>query len=517
MKRLTTLIATAWLTALPVSLPAAEFTVPVPDTEFLPYDQGTGPEDRNVPFLTSPRDLSLDGYFEQEVLLSGLANTYEYVDDAAQTTEVQVATSGNPYTTRMLVRHPSNPADFNGVVYMEILNATARYDGSPMWNLTFPSIIDDGAAYVGVTYSNTTAAFLKNTWGSDSFPAPSGSQPRDRSRYATLNLPTRAYTWDILLQAAALLKADDDIRNPMQGFGVDTIIATGYSQSARYVTTLSNSFYPVYGTVPGDPVIDGYIVAAGGPVSSKLNGAGFHPRGDARTFEQAYAPTVRFTTESDIGSVFVRQSQNDRPLLRTYEVAGGSHVDAPASAVGAEFSQYQFGVVGSGLGCDLPLNPIRTGLPLSAIQHRLANWIQHGILPPDDRFIEYDAANNLWFRDADGNAIGGVRPARIEVPLGTYAGANPYSGPVPSVAAILCADIIGSFDEFTQEELVDRYRYRINFLALNWWATFGQFVDGFLLPVDAPVIFQDAREVEGLPVFDWRRYRNRETGRRSAR
>jgi len=291
------------------SSPSLEITlpdVPLPQAQPLPYDRGTGPEDRDVPFLAWYEDLSADGYREQEVLLSGEANTYRYVDDAGQSTEVEVDTTGHPYTTRMLLRHPENPADFNGVVYMEILNATARYDGAPMWDLTYRSIMRDGAAWVGVTYSDTTAAFMRDAWGTTNFPAPAGSQPRDRSRYATLNVSTRAYTWDIVSQAAALLKTDWEEQNPLGGFGVDTIIVTGYSQSARYVSTYGNSFYPQYGSVPDDPVVDGYIVGAGGTFTSTMDGAGFHRnRADARNFNTSGGYTVRYTTESDIDAIVI--------------------------------------------------------------------------------------------------------------------------------------------------------------------------------------------------------------------
>lgn len=479
---------------------AASAAVPLPNAQLLPNDPGTGPADRNVPFLAWHEDLSADGYQEQEILLSGTANTYVYTDDAAQSTAVEVATSGNPYTTRVLLRHPANPADFNGVVYLEILNATARYDGAPMWNFTYPSIIADGAAWVGVTYSDTTARFMRDIWGTENFPAPAGAQPRNRSRYATLNVPTRAYTWDILNQAAALLKADSATANPLAGYGVDTIIATGYSQSARYVTTLSNSFYPTDGPVANDPVIDGFIIAAGGPVSSTPNGAGFNPRGDLRNFEQGLAKTVRFTTESDIGSALIRQTEAERPLLRTYEVAGAAHVDLASTQTGAKISEFQFGVSGGGgFGCDLPLNPIRTGIPLSAIQHRLARWIQLDELPPASRFIDYDEIAEEWIRDADGNVLGGVRPARIEVPLGAYSGDNPYSGPSPSVAEIFCADIIGGFDAFTQTEVENRYGNRMFFVVLTWWSLFSQWLDGFALPVDAPTIMDETKAFEGLP------------------
>jgi hypothetical protein len=215
----------------------AHATVPIPTTQILPTSAGTGPEDRDVPFLAWHEDLTPQGYLEKEVLISGTANEYDYVDDLNQSPEPVASGASGSYTTRMLIRHPIDPEDFSGVVFMEILNATANYDGSPMWDLTHRAMMSEGAAWVGVTYSDNSADFMRDVWGEDRWPAPSNAQPRNRSRYASLTLPTRKYTWDILNQAAALFKADTDVNNPFGGYDVRHIIATGYSQSAAYVTT----------------------------------------------------------------------------------------------------------------------------------------------------------------------------------------------------------------------------------------------------------------------------------------
>ena len=533
--------------------------VPIPETQPLPYDPGTGPEDRDVAFLAWHEDLSLDGYREDEILMSGTANVYEYIDDAAQSPlATPTADPAAPYTTRVLIRRPQNAADFNGVVYLEILNATARYDGAPMWNLTYPSIVADGAAWIGVTYSDQTAAFMRNTWGTANAPAPAGAQPRNNSRYATLSITTRAHTWDILNQAAALIKADDDSRNPMQGYGVDTIIATGYSQSAAYTHTYANSFYPSYSELAPctselealdqcSPIVNGYIVAAGGPTARLLNGAGSNPIGDKRNCENALnrempciegqtepAPEgpseyklpkiMRFTTESDIKAVRVRQTMADQPLLRTYEVAGTSHVDFWGSIVGQKVAEYQFGIPATGTiesSCDLPYNPVRTGIPLSAIQHRLARWIQHDELPPPSEYMiwEGDFTQNdeffrplvNWIRDdgdndatdgdegrGDGNVVGGVRPPRINVPLGLYYGSNFLDGPF-STQKIFCTGIIGAFDAYDTDELTARYTNRTTFVILTWWNMWLSYLDGFLLAGDAKTIMDEAKAFDGLP------------------
>ncbi|MDG1462176.1 MAG: alpha/beta hydrolase domain-containing protein, partial [Gammaproteobacteria bacterium] len=553
-------VAVSLLTGLGMTANAAQPIVPIPTATTTAYDRSGAPADRDVPFLAWYEDLTPQGYLEEEILMSGTANVYGYADDANQSPEPNASGVSGSYTTRVLVRRPLNAADFNGVVYLEILNATAGYDGAPFWDLTHRSMINEGAAWVGVTYANNTANFMRDGWGGNSWPASADAQPRDNSRYATLNVPTREYTWDILNQAAALLRSDANPDNPMQGFGVDLIITTGYSQSAAYVTTFANSFYPSYSTEAPctaelaatdscSPIVDGYIVAAGGPVARLLNGANSYPLGDRRNCENALnrevgcletfvEPTasdpyehdlpkiVRFTTESDIKAARVRQTMSDQPLLRTYEAAGTSHVTYWMSLQGQQIAEYQFGIpAGDDVDspCTLPFNPLRTGIPLSAIQYRLARWIKFDELPPASRYMEWqgdwdgpvDSYYNPpvdWVRDdgdndftdgddgvGDGNALGGVRPVTIGAPLGRYYGSNFYpEGPL-AVNGIYCTGIFGGFDAYTSEELQTRYFNKTFYLLSVWWSAWPAWIDGFLLGVDADLLFDEARAFDGLP------------------
>jgi hypothetical protein len=557
-----------------IFMSVAGATVPLPTKAWnVPYVDNPDPTLRDEPFLAWHEDLRSSGYVEKEIFFSGIANEYEYIDEAAQSPLAQpIPDMHGAYTTRMIIRRPFRPAKFNGVVYLEILNATAGYDGSPHWNLTHESIIADGAAYVGITYSDLTAEFLtdeENGWAvahtdyagcptrTDTHPAPCGSQSRNNSRYLSgatpiLNIPTRAYTWDILNQAAALLKTEGLKKNPFFNFPVDTIIAVGYSQSARYVTTYGNSFYPSYSELDcsltqealaqcTDPVVDGFIVAAGGGAGSKLNGQNSHTPGDRRNCENALnreAPCIegavepiaadplahklpkvmRFMTESDIKAVRARQDEGvlevakyDQPNLRNYEVAGASHVDFWGAVVGSQVGEYQFGIPANPAPagfCDLPMNPLRTGIPLSAVQHRMARWIKYDELPPPNHFMEWEGDftqfdeiyNPLvnWVRDDDNNTIGGVRPPRINVPLGTYYGSNFFSGP-SLLAKIYCTGIYGGFDAFSAQELQNRYTNHSNYVFLTWWNMYLSYSEGFLLPVDAKTIMDEAKAYEGLP------------------
>jgi hypothetical protein len=59
-----------------------------------------------------PEDLSRQGYVEEEYLVSGKANVYDWPASGPAV----VRTPDAPYTTRVLGRRPANPRRFSGNV-----------------------------------------------------------------------------------------------------------------------------------------------------------------------------------------------------------------------------------------------------------------------------------------------------------------------------------------------------------------------------------------------------------------
>src|SRR6476619_3083252 len=91
--------------------PVPKFTGPIPVTA------------DSYPFMDAahslvPFDLSKYGYVEEEFIVSGTANVYDWAADGALT----VKTPGVPYGTRILVRRPVDPGRFSGDVIVESLN-----------------------------------------------------------------------------------------------------------------------------------------------------------------------------------------------------------------------------------------------------------------------------------------------------------------------------------------------------------------------------------------------------------
>lgn len=468
------------LSLLSLSAVAEVTTEPVP---VMPGD----PETRSTPFLAWYQDLSRVGYVEEEYLVNGEANIYEYVDDVAQRPEVRVATSNVPYTTRILVRKPRNRARFNGTVLVDVLNATAGWDGDAVWYGNFEYIVRTGAVWVGVTTKPVTVDFLRDKWGRPPWP------PRNASRYARLAMPEFGQVWDMLTQVGSLLKSERNAYNPLKGYGVERLIMVGYSQSAAYQVTYANSIHEMARQQNGQPVYDGYLIEAGGASAKHVTGppAAIEnlPRGDLRNLVQVEAPAIKVQTQTEVvlfPSYPTRQTEADYPWVRTYEVAGGSHVDSWRDVQGGQALVRDLGLPPSFCAePDNPKNPLRTAFYESAALDNLIRWIRFGKQPPPSRLMELTTSGTgevALVRDEDGNVVGGIRPPELQAPVGVYLESNTGPG--------FCF-LYGGFSPLTPQRLEELYPNRGAYVR--------RFVRGvreavrqrYLLPADAATLLRE--------------------------
>jgi hypothetical protein len=270
-----------------------------------------------------------------------------------------------------------------------------------------------------------------------------------------MSMPEFGQVWDMLNQTGRLLKTPASDDNPLADLDVERIIMVGYSQSAAYQVTHANSFYADAMMPNGELIIDGYYIATGGSRAKHATGPGTMPEslpgGDARNMLLSDAPTFRFQTQTEVlgfGAFLVRQDEDDNPAMRFYEMAGGSHVDAELDVVGGQALVRDLDLPPSFCAePELPINPIIIGFVQSALLERLSQWISYGTEPPASRFMNLLEPPEIAL-DAHGNAIGGVRPPQIEVPLGTYLPSNEGPG--------FCG-LFGAFDPFTDEALNSLY------------------------------------------------------------
>lgn len=352
------------------------------------------------------------GYAQREFTMSGTTNVYQQSGlwGSNGVWNVSVAQSNVPYTTRLLVRYPTNPAKFNGTVVVEWLNDTTGGDQDPVWSEIYHEVLSQGYAYVGVS-AQTGSMVEDKTW--------------DPVRYAALGDGNDGQSYDIFTQAAQVARADT--ANLLGGLKPATVIGAGDSQSAFRLATYYNAIQPL------SHAYDGFLVVGRGALGAPI-GAGlvaFSPfpaliRTDLTT------PLLQIETEGDIeelGFAFARQPDNAH--LRTWELAGAAHIDLheglyEGATIAREVPSLPppncvFGVPFN--GGTLPDNMGVFELEDSALV-ALHKWITQGVAPPSGNQIATTPFFNIVERDQYGNALGGIRLPDINVPTETYSAIN---------------------------------------------------------------------------------------------
>jgi hypothetical protein len=436
------------------------------DTTYVPVGPG------NTPFFAAITDLAAHGYVEDEYFVSGTANIYQYDADL----NIEVMTPDVPYTTRIMIRRPANPADFNGVVVFEMLNPTAGFDIDFIWQYNQDLLLRDGYIWVGQTIRTLAVNQLKSF---------------NPVRYDPLSLVERGLTYDAFGDIAVLLRDPADPENPLAGYNVTHLLGTGYSQSEDWLTTFSNELHEAKLAWDGAHAFDGYLGAGGNaaahPIRSGDPGAlldRFYL--DDRRLNHVNVPYFRIhsETEADIFSfpaVDVRQPDSD--VFRQWEVAGTTHADAPSTEGISATIQRDLGFPLP--PCDAPTGDVAIGPFQSAALWHLTNWVVDGTAPPSSVYLTMDGYSVV--RDGYGNAVGGIRIPELEVPTGTYLPFNSGLGP---------CFLAPTYEEFSSEELDSLYPNHGSYVSPFIKAVNRLRKDGYLLPSDAEAYKEKAAESE---------------------
>jgi hypothetical protein len=388
---------------------------------------------------TVPQDLSKFDYVEEEYFVSGLANVYDFDNDG----KMMVKSADAPYTTRILVRRPASPNEFSGTVIVELLNPTARYDLDIQWQFSCDYFLAHKDVWVGVTVKPVSMVALKTF---------------DPKRYASLSManpipldktcPTPAsllpdstpatengLVWDMLSQIGALLNSLSS-KNPLHGFNVKRVLATGYSQTAGYLVPYINFIRPLPAATldNGKPVYDGYLIGDGDglPISINQCSAPLKP-GDPRFVIQPRSePVISIGTQTLlVPGVFARRDDSDSPTdrYRRYEVPGASHLNKRGMVYFPSAADIaRTGVLQPPPDCTEINTYGLTDFPLEYFMNgafaNLDAWVRSGTAPPKTPLIKVKNVPGVPVPVAEldqyGNAIGGVPVPYIEVPISTY-------------------------------------------------------------------------------------------------
>ncbi len=449
-------VAATSATATPSPVPAATFT-PVPG----PLTEAHG---------ESVVDLAEHDYVEREYFASGEANRYRGAQAGALTT-AQAIDGGHDYTTRLLVRTPEDPRDFNGTVVVEWMNVTAGQDIDFIWAESHEYLLREGYAFVALTAQKVGVDFLRQydperygqlSVDADNTDPQSGQSIDDRGD---------VLAWDVFSQIGQGLTATRSANHPLAGLRVQQLIGAGESQSAGRLTRYHNTIHPMHG------VYDGLVY---------YDGAG-------QLREDLTTPAVSVNTEYRAIRTAGTALPPEGPYVRSWEVAGTAHLSLEAMTTVDAWTLRDESVVVDGRpvtitesvqGCaNYPLwTTVDTGLVINAALDAVDRWITRGTPAPASARFERNPDGTL-VRDAGGRVVGGIQLPDYVAPLAE----NVASGSGPGFCALA-----GYHRWLTAEELAALYPDRRTYVAQVARSAAALTAAGYLLREDAREVVREA-------------------------
>jgi Alpha/beta hydrolase domain len=451
---LTGLALQAGPAAAAMTATAHDSRVPIPTAKFLPgtpvlNEAGWGPSVVNLSSL---------GYTQQEFTIAGTATSYTsatpLTSDGKWT--VTPATTAK-YETRIIVRRPANPADFNGTVVVDWLNVSNGYDWDPEWAQMHEELIRGGFAWVGVSAQSAGIQDLITNHA---------------SRYGDLIAPGDSYSYDIFSQAGALVKyAGNSGAKVMGDLRVKNVIGIGHSQSAFRLRTYINAVAPIAN------VFDGYFVHGGGlgaPLSQAPQATINTPTPDFIRSD-LNVPVMDVQSETEVvGFGAYLNTQPDTSKFRLWEEAGTAHVDQYEAGPLVDNEPQDCGQGGP--------NGVNTGdahYVDNAAIWAMHLWVTYGRPPAEESepLVLTNATPPALAVDANGNAYGGVPEPDMQVPTARLYGAGSgdcffWGGTVP----------------FSPATLASLYPTHLDYVTAVVNACEKDVAGGFLLPADATQI-----------------------------
>jgi hypothetical protein len=420
------------------------------------------------------------------------------------------------YSARIVLIAPEVPSRGNGTLLVDIPNrgnayAQALYNSprdEPFQSGTF----EQGTGFLQDNGFSVAEVYWELGKGAD---LPSFADADGKTRYVEgVGFAIVRDAADFLAHAPATGPAG---RNPLAG-AVGHTLASGKSQSGRFLKSfLLNGF----NVANGRRVFDGMHIFVAGSGSLPIMQEGVGPESSANGIPTFDKPEMRgvnedpLTTADLIARVNARGEAPPKILLvnsttdyygiraslartgaagtagrpvpsnvRVYDIAGAPHVvlrKAPAA-------------------CTLPQGRLDWAPVSRALLLKLDAWVATNAEPPASRLMPLEPAGEetalrapahlpaavlqLPKRDADGNALGGVRLPDLAAPLGTHAGLNR-----PTSRECM---LIGAYTPFPPLKIAQRYRNRDDYVNQIRLAARELTQAGFLLPDDAAVIIHAA-------------------------
>jgi hypothetical protein len=384
------------------------------------------------------------GFVQEEYLVSGTARAFYGPSVLAQlplpgTEQLPPL----PYTTRIIVVRPSHAARSNHTAVVTWENVTFGHDIDEWFDIG-RQVVADGYTYVDADVQLASEVALKAF---------------DPVRYATVNIPDDAYSYDIYSQVAQALRHDSVIR----GAPPRHVLALGASQSGYAIDQYLTAVQPYV-----EHVYDGFIDAV-------ANGPNHH----------IDRPVIRLLSEDEIDG---SSSSPDAHNYRQWEIAGSAHGNKADFDYIAATERRDLGVdlVDPLAGDNSPLgtttcrmNRFPADEAYSAALVAMRRWVVHGRAPRSQPRVKVTAGKIV--RDRDGNAVGGIRLPAMAVPTAAYNRTGD------------CVALDGRTEAFSTGRLHALYPTHRDYLRKVQHAVRRSVRAGVLTPAFAPSVVRAAR------------------------
>ena len=458
---------------LPVLTPEIRGPVPINDNS---YPQLA------VSRTQMPIDLAAAGYVEEEYIVNGLANVYDWAADGT----LSVIKTDAPYATRILIRRPEDSGQFSGTVVVETLNNARDYDWAFIWALSAEYFMDRGDVFVGVTHNPSGIRALKEfdpiRYGELYFANPTPNETC--GRFDAPSDSEEGLKWDMISQVGGLLRSNT---GPLAGFDVSRLYATTHT---REIMTYANSVHKYTRLADGGHVYDGFLMKSEYAEVDRISRCSEMPgEGDPRRIiRHAGVPVIRVTAQGDVFNTWsVRRDDNDEKgdYYRLWEVAGAPHMDSiyydHMPTLQDQMRAGQQGFIANwpmAYACTPDIELLDFPVMRHAINAAFAaleNWSRNGLAPPRAQRINVSNGGTTeaaYINDEYGNVIGGMRNVYLDVPVATY---FPHS-PGPAVCRNLGRKEAFSWQKLetlygNSENYANRVDQRLESLVADGWLT----------------------------------------------
>jgi hypothetical protein len=423
-----------------INLPPTPVAAPLPTISA--EITGPGPIFESLMELKPGDDMPHFKYEAHEYFVSGTAN-------------------GQPYTTRIVVRRPSDASKSSGLVLAESMHPSGN-----AWMFHFTHAYSMTTGHIGLDILTSTSVPFAEF---------------NPERYKRLQVG-QGQAPEILAQVGALMKSKQP-GNPLASPPVRNMILAGTSASAAVLVNYLPA-HMVLRLSDMKPIYDGFL-----------------PTSTGATIRQIDVPMIQVPTMTEVmsGTATARQD-GDTPgdQFRVYEFPGMAHIDSRDAA--AYYPN----------PCKLPISRFPLAAYMSVALNHLWQWVDKGTVPPkaDRILVDRNVTNDgsVMALDEHGNARGGIRNAYVDVPAKKYGVRNegavpPIQNAHPFVAVRgeaaqnqLCG-LAGYEMAIAPAELKKMYRDRKDYVRRVEKSLDDATRQGWFLPVYRSVVLADAAAV----------------------